>query len=226
MQRARLASIVVIAAVGVLALSGCRSQPGVAAYIGAQQITENQVTGIVDDVKRKIPAGAQATPPTRDAVVSTLVLSDICQRLTAEKGLQPQGKPPADQVAMLLGVPVNSTYAQQRVDLYGCLSGVPAGQPVAPTPQELAAVVARGKAGGVIPPNVPEQVAAQQLDGTQLRAALASRKAIADAVARYAVTVNPRYRPLEFPVLSFQGNVVALSVPLGQGDPGTVVAPR
>ena len=50
MQRARrLAPIAVVAALGIIALTGCRAQPDVAAYIGDRQITENQVTGILDD---------------------------------------------------------------------------------------------------------------------------------------------------------------------------------
>ena len=61
---------------------------------------------------------------------------------------------------------------------------------------------------------------------TQLQAALGNRKVLADAVDRYDVTVNPRYRPLEFPILSFQDGTAAVSVPLGEGDPGTVVDPR
>jgi hypothetical protein len=87
-------------------------------------------------------------------------------------------------------------------------------------------VVKRGKAAGAIPPNVSDAEAAQQLDGEQLRSALASRKAIGDAVDRYNVTVNPRYRPLEFPVLRFQGNVTAVGVPLGEAASDAVIDRR
>jgi transposase-like protein len=227
MQRARrLAPIVVVAAVGILALSGCRSQPSAAAYVGDRQITEDQVTGIVDEVKQKPVAGTEAKPPTRKMVVSVLVLNDVCQRFSADEKLQAKQQAPVDQVAQQFGVAPETEFAKQTAQLYTCLSGVPTGEPVAPTQAELTELGKVAKAAGAIEATVPDAEAGKQLDGEQLQAALGNRKAIADAVARFDVTVNPKYRPLDFPILSFQGGTAAVSVPLGEGDPGTVVDPR
>lgn len=223
MQRARLASVAALVTVGALALTGCgRSQPGVAAYVGDRDITEGRVTAIIDEAKDQIGETERTRAPQRTVVVTTLVLNDVCARLAADKNLTPRNQLTPEQVGQALGLPPTAEYVRETVKLYTCLSGLPAGTPVAPTREELADIVARGKAAGAIPQELPNEQAAAQLDGEQLRAALGNRKVLADAVARYDVTVNPRYRPLEFPVLSFQGNAAAVTVPLGEADSGAV----
>ncbi|HEX2774322.1 MAG TPA: hypothetical protein VHN18_18090 [Micromonosporaceae bacterium] len=222
-MRARLASVAALAAAGLLVFSGCgRAQPGVAAYVGNTDIPETRVTAIIDEVKDAIGEAEPARLPKRGVVVSTLVLNDVCARFSADDKLKPQNQITPQQVAQAFGVPENAAYAQETAKLHTCLSGLPAGEPVAPTAEDLAEIVARGKEAGAIPKDVPNEQAAAQLDGDQLRAALANRKVLADAVARYDVTVNPRYRPLEFPVLSFQGNAAAVTVPVGEADSGAV----
>ncbi|SCL18873.1 hypothetical protein [Micromonospora inyonensis] len=231
-MRARRLVAVASVAVGLVALSGCRSEPGVAAYVGDQRITEDAVTRILDELRDDAaastpqrpatdqPAGQPGAPeqrlPGRSEVVSTLVLGQVCQRLSADKGYRPQNQVPVEQVSQQLGYPTDTTYPQRVAELYTCLSGMPSGQPVAPTEQEMVDLVKAGKKAGAIPEEVTVEQAATQLDGQQLRSALATRNALAEAVEGYDVTVNPRYRPLSFPVLSFAGNVAAVSVPLGE----------
>lgn len=228
MQRARrLAPIAVVAAVGIIALTGCRAQPGAAAYVGDRQITENQVTDLIDELRAKpAPAAAagapEVKPPTRTFVVSVLVLGDVCDRFTKAENLQAKEQAPVDQVAQQFGVAPETEFAKRAAGLFTCLSAVPPGEPVTPTPTELLALGKVAKAAGAIEPTVSDQAAGDQLNGEQLQSALGNRKVLADAVARFDVTVNPRYRPLEFPILSFQGGPAAVSVPLGEGDTGAV----
>ncbi|QOC93643.1 hypothetical protein [Micromonospora craniellae] len=224
-MRARRLVAVASVAVGLVALSGCRSEPGVAAYVGDHRITEDAVTEVIDDARAKNPAPTEATEPVpgqqvrlpgRSEVVSTLVLGQVCERVSAAEGYRPQGQAEAAQVAQQLGISPEATYARQVAEMYTCLSGIPVGSPVVPTEQELADLVAAGKRAGAVPADVTVEQAAPQLDGEQLRSALATRNALAEAVETYDVTVNPRYRPLEFPVLSFAGQAVAVGVPLGE----------
>ncbi|MFC0004572.1 hypothetical protein [Micromonospora siamensis] len=236
-MRARRLVAVASVAVGLVALSGCRTEPGVAAYVGDHRITEDAVTGILDELKGKLPtqepaqapagqesaAPAASRLPARSQVVSTLVLLDVCRKASEEKGYRAQGQVQAQQVAQQFGLPADAAYPQRVAELYTCLSGVPAGEPVAPTKEELTDLVAAGKKAGAIPPEVTVEQAAGQLDGDQLRSALATRKTLAEAVSGYDVTVNPRYRPLAFPVLSFSGDVPAISVPLGEAGNDAVV---
>ncbi|MFG3419521.1 hypothetical protein ACIBTZ_14205 [Micromonospora sp. NPDC049460] len=231
-MRARRLVAVASVAIGLVALSGCRAEPGVAAYVGDQRITEDAVAGVMTDLRTKnpTPGGESAAPdarpsapapqlPGRGEVVSVLVLSEVCAQVSAEKNYQPRGAVPAAQLAQQFGLSPDTDYVRRVADLYTCLSGVPTGAPAAPTEQELRDVVAAGREAGAIPADVTDEAAAGQLDGEQFRTALATRKALAEAVAAHDVTVNPRYRPLEFPVLSFAGNAPAVSVPLG--EPGS-----
>ncbi len=224
-MRARRLVAVASVAVGLVALSGCRSEPGVAAYVGDHRITEDAVTGIIDDVRAKNPTPTEAVEsipgqevrlPGRTEVVSTLLLGEVCERVSAAEGYRSQGQADPAQVAQQLGLSPDTDYVRRVAELYTCLSGIPVGAPVAPTEQELADLVAAGKRAGAIPADVTVEQAAPQLDGDQLRQALANRDSLAAAVKAHDVTVNPRYRPVEFPLLSFSGNVVAVGVPLGE----------
>ncbi|MFU8870632.1 hypothetical protein [Micromonospora sp. SL4-19] len=228
-------------AVGLVALSGCRTEPGVAAYVGDHRITEDAVTSLLDELRAKMPTpspepGAsqestaspeQAAPsrpplPSRSQVVTNLVLLDVCQRLSADKGYQPPARATAEQIAPQLGVPADTAYAERVAELATCMNGLPA-ESVAPTEQDFADVLAAGKAAGVIPAEVTVQEAAAQLDGDRLRGALGSKKVLGEAVAGYQVTVSPRYRPLEIPLLSFSAEYAAVSVRLGEPGSDSVI---
>ncbi|MGC5052640.1 hypothetical protein ACLQ2S_14425 [Micromonospora sp. DT48] len=224
-MRARRLAAVASVAIGLVALTGCRSEPGVAAYVGDHRITEDAVTDIIDDASAKnpMPTGEDELPPGqgpqlpgRSQVVSTLVLTEICDRVSADKGYRPQGQVDPAQVGRSIGLNPETGYVRQLAELYTCLSAIPIGTPVAPTEQELIDLVAAGKRAGAVPPEVTVEQAAGQLDGEQLRQALANRNALREAAETYDVTVNPRYRPLVFPVLSFTGNTIAVGVPLGE----------
>lgn len=231
-MRARRLVAVASVAVGLVALSGCRTEPGVAAYIGDQRITEDAVTAVLDDARAKNPAPTaapeggqppqQPTLPGRGQVVTTLVLTEVCERVSAEEGYQPQGQAAPEQVAQRFGLSPDTDYVQRLAALGTCLSGIPAGQPVEPTPQELADLVAAGKRASPELAAQPDEVVARQLDVPTLRNALGNRDSLAAVVERYDVTVNPRYRPLEYPLLNLTVDIPAVTVPLGEPASDTV----
>lgn len=247
MQRARrVASIAVIAMVGAVALAGCRSEPGIAAYYGDQKITEDQVTSVVDDARRRLapstapadaaspspdpalpPGAEQPAAPTRQDVVTVLLLGAVCEKLRAERGYQPADDLSPEQVASLVGAPADSAYARDAAKLYTCLESIP-DQSVTPSQEDLNDLVARARtAPDVVPPGTPDDVVINRLGGDpSYLPALSDKRTLEQAAADYDVTVNPRYRPLEFPVLRFRGNIAAISVSLGGPGPGTVVDPR
>jgi hypothetical protein len=226
MQRVRrLASVAAVAA-ALLALSACRSHPNVAAYIGDEEVTEAQVTEVVEDLEQKLGEEAGVPLPARDRVVTLLVLDAVCAQVSAEKGYRPRMQYPVEYVVQQYGLPADSTFVQRRAALETCLSGFPAADPVAPTEDELADLVQRAREAGVIPEETPFAEAAQQLDGELLRGRLALRRVIVEAMAGYDITVNPRYRPLEFPLLEFRGGSVAVGEPIGEGGSEAVVDRR
>ncbi|MDG4789797.1 hypothetical protein O7626_28380 [Micromonospora sp. WMMD1102] len=244
MQRARrLASIAVIAVLGSTVLSACRSDSNVAVYLGDKKITEDEVTSVLDDVRSKASPAAEpaaieqagATPapdapepktPSRAEVVGTLVMREVCLKLAADKGFKPSEQAPVERVAEATGLPANSRYVQLFSELDACRAGIPVTQPVAPTKEELLDVVTRGRAAGVIPPDAKDGEAGQQLDGDVLRRALAMRNVLTEALESTDVTVNPRYRPLEYPVLTFSDSSPALVVPIGPAGSDTVIDAR
>ncbi|MEU3453924.1 hypothetical protein ABZ671_10010 [Micromonospora sp. NPDC006766] len=232
-MRARRLIAVASVAAGLVALSGCRSEPGVAAYVGDHRITESAVTSLLDELRAKLspspessdnpdqarPSGLQL--PARSEVVTDLVLLDVCQRLAADKGYQSSQRVTADDVAAQYNLPADTAYTQRVAELITCRAGLPA-EPVAPTEQELADLLVAGKAAGVIPAEMTVQEATAKLDGDQLREALGHKKLLREAFDGYGVTINPRYRPLEIPLLNFAAGHAALSVPLGESGSDAV----
>ncbi|MFI6233803.1 hypothetical protein ACIBD9_09630 [Micromonospora sp. NPDC050784] len=224
-MRARRLAAVATVALGLVALSGCRAEPGIAAYIGDQRITDLQVSAAMKDLRTKNPApetsasgqpaAPQPTLPEVADVVRAMVLTRVCEKLSAEKNYQSRGQVAVDQAAQQLGLDPETEHVREVAKLFTCLSGLPA-EPVEPSKEEIADVIAAGRAAGKIPAEVTDEAAAQQLDGEQLRGALATKRILAEAVGRYDVTVSPRYRPLEFPLLSFADDAPAVSVPLGE----------
>jgi hypothetical protein len=238
MQRVRrLASIAIIVVLGATGLSACRSEPGVAAYVGDRKITEDEVTQVLQDAGSRVPSPSAspdpAAPPgappvkavTRAEVVRVLVLEEVCRRLAADKGFQPVQRPPVDEWAQQRGLPLGSRYVEHSIEVEACISGVPAGEPVAPTQEDLTDMVARGKAADVVPPEVTVEEFGQRFDGEALRHGLAVRNTLTEAVARYDVTLSPRTGLLEYPLLTL-GEATIVVVPIGDGGPGTVVDAR
>jgi hypothetical protein len=236
MQRVRrLASIAVIAVLGTTVLAACRSDSSVAVYLGERKITEDEVTSVVEDARRRAPSpggdaaagGAGVTAPSRSEVVRVLVLGDVCRRLTAERDLRSSDPVDPERLAAQLNLPTGSRYVQQLAELYTCLSAVPTDQQVTPTDAELADLVARGRKAGVVSPDERDEDAKNRLSqGPQLGMALSQRKVLAEALDREDVVVSPRYRPLEFPLLSFSDGSAAISLLIGQAGPDTLVESR
>ncbi|MEO3742186.1 hypothetical protein [Plantactinospora sp. B5E13] len=238
MQRARrLASIAVIAVLGTTALSACRSDSSVAAYVGDRKITENEVTSVLDDAKSKVPPDATVTPPdrptvpgqarvpSRPEVVGTLLMAEVCRQLAAEKGFQPVPQSSMDASVQQLALPATARYVQLYTEVKACEAGIPV-QPVTPTPEQLADLVARGRAADVIPLEAKDEEAAQQLNQEIVHRALATRAALVEALAARDITVNPRYQPLEYSVLPFANNMPAVAMTVGPTGPDTMVDPR
>ncbi|HEY0696433.1 MAG TPA: hypothetical protein VGD43_01315 [Micromonospora sp.] len=240
MLRARRLVAAATVAVGLVALTGCRSEPGVAAYVGDKKITEEAVTRIVDELRDTVPSSAEeeghfegdghdhsggqdaaVNLPQRTEVVNLLVLTDLCRRVSEDNGYRPRSQVVPEQWAERLRLPAESTYVQRKAQFDTCLSGLPVDLSARPSEEEFTEVITAAKQAGL--PELSRAEAIQQLDGELLRTALATKRALAGAMESYPVTVNPRYRPLDFPVLSFQSGPAAVSVRLADGTGSPVV---
>ncbi|GAA1397100.1 hypothetical protein GCM10009662_12340 [Catellatospora coxensis] len=195
-------------AVALLALTACRSNPNVAAYAGDTTFTEEQVTDLIDEVK-KIPNIDPQAVPDRYQVVQLLVLDEVCKRAAADlKATLPPVQTQPGQPAL----------AGLQQSLQNCRENLPV-KGVQPTPAELREVYDNGVAVGAInaadPANSFDKVAPQLAQSGELGDALAKRNVLKDTAEAMNVSVNPRYRPMNFAVLSFNQGP-ALSLGLGQ----------
>lgn len=226
MQRVRrLASVVAVATAGILALSACRSDPTVAAYVGDHEITEAQVSEIVEDLRQKVGEEAGVSLPTRAQVVTDLVLVTACEQISSETGYRSQPYAVA-YVVQQTGLPADSTYVQRKADLLTCLAGLPAADP---TEEELAELVDQLRELGEVSADTSNEEVVERVGRELLRTAYGQRRSLADAMVTYDVSVNPRYRPLEYPLLTFDdGNsrAVLVSVSIGEDGSGTVLDQR
>ncbi len=222
MPRRRILAVAALGAVAAAGLTGCaRAEPNAAAYVADKTFTNQQVEKIVDGVKDKAESGKLGN--VRQNVVTWLVLGDVSKRLAAEQHIPV--KVDYASGAQQLGLPADLPYTRLEIEAVSYISAVTQNAPqVQPTDAQLRAIYDKGRAAGVIPASVTFEQAKPRLDGTELRGALGQQKVLTDALAKYHATVNPRYLPAEYPLLSFQGGnngatpTVAVGVPLGPTD--------
>jgi hypothetical protein len=242
----RLASVVSVAVVGVLALGACgRAAPDVAAYVDDTRYRTDRVDTIYSDAQARYGAAVQAqaaaqgvpTPSpdqlkstlTRQEIVDLLVSLDLGKRVAAEKRIQVPDKVNADQVAQVLRMPADAEYAKlwsEWADVYQTLGAqLP---PVQVSDASVDAVYRALVRGGKVGSNADE---------AQIRGALSKEEfvqldttvsaAMTEMARRVGVTINPRYRPLGLPALfPTQNGFGFYSLPyIDQNGPVTDLAP-
>lgn len=237
MQRARrLASVVVVASLGVAGLSACRSEPSVAAYVGgAERITEDRVDAVYNDVRDKLQAaaGKAVTPPiTRTDVVSVLVGSEMIDKIAAQQGVTAPADLQVPALAQALKLPADSEYAKLYAEWEGVVSALRAkvtspGKPTDADLQELfdSLVDIQG-----VDPSTPFATFKQQLAQSQNMAVVQQTVAVRDEIVKassgFGIRVNPRYQPAHLPILETQGQngqlYPLMTAPIGPND---LVAP-
>jgi hypothetical protein len=81
--RVRLASAAL--AVGVLVVTGCsQNSPGVAAYVGDEQITDTELTEAVEGVNEAI---GEESPVPRQDIITAMVLGEVSAQIAARKNI-------------------------------------------------------------------------------------------------------------------------------------------
>jgi hypothetical protein len=230
----RVVAVVAFALVGGLTLAGCRTDPAVAAYVGSETITEAQVDQVLAELPAAPPSPSageaprteasrtEASPPRvdRSDVLSQMVLGRACEALRAQRGFTGAPVTP-ERVAEAAGVPAASQYAKERSTAQSCLSAainLMLDTVGGPTDADLRDIYDRAKAKGLV--EVPlETIKDRMAADAQVRQAVAAKQIIAQIVADGRVSVNPRYRPMEF-VLSDLGTGAPLVVAV-LGEPGS-----
>lgn len=226
MQRARrTALLVTLALLGAATLTGCRSEPGVAIYIGGARHTQHEV----DDLAAKLAMIPTSVLPqsgiggNREQIVKWLVLRDLIKRTaTAEKWDAPKvdvdgasaqlqtamqqdpgASASADKVAAKVRAvrPVIALLVESQAYVQLAQQHAKAAQP---SDADYAELFTRAKAGGLIPPGTPEAEFRQGIgeENAQLVAAkIGLRNLLADMLKKADVVINPKYAPAEWSVL-------------------------
>ncbi|NJC70236.1 hypothetical protein HC031_11015 [Planosporangium thailandense] len=238
MQRARrLALLAVLPVVGTFALTGCRSQPGTAVYIGSTSYSQKYVDDLADQL-RKMPSFS--TGDSRQTIAQWLILRDLSKRLVADNRWQQPAVDEKTATATIenglqqAGGQVNTESVRPLIKLYAQLEAYQGAVQEHITPQHATAadyadLYQRAKAAGQVPPNVDEatytKTVGQQNEQT-IQAVLGARKLYADAVKAAPVSLNPKYGPAELALLSNQGApLIVLPLKAGAGQQPVVPAP-
>jgi hypothetical protein len=237
MHRARrLASVAAVAVLGLTGLAACRSEPGVAVYLGDQRITEERVNAIAQEAQ--LPAAtaqpqepsAQPSAPAQPAVsrqdvVDLLVSLDLGKQIVAEKKLTVPDQVTPEQVAAELGVAPGSEYARmygEWIDVAQAIMG--AEQPAAPTDAQIMTVYEGLVEAGAIEPDLSlAQIKEAFGDGQFVAVAAGLGDQLAAKADADGATVNPRYLPLAAPLfVTANGRPVFYPLPYVEGS-GAVI---
>ncbi|GAB3139623.1 hypothetical protein GCM10027290_09120 [Micromonospora sonneratiae] len=218
MQRARrLASVVVAVTVGVLALAGCRSEPGVAAYVGDRSFSHQDVDRVVDEISEQIRPEERGV--LRRNVVQMLVVREVATRYAAEHDIT---VPTVDPVSFALSnrLPPNTHYAELAATFNAAVEAVDRTAPsVEPTEADQREVYSHLTVQGV-PISDSFESARPHLGQQQIGKAVGLRNLLRDALDEADVTVNPQYGNPSFRIpVQVQPASSWLTVPLTDREP-------
>jgi hypothetical protein len=191
----RLALVAALAVAGGLALAGCRSQPQVAAYVGDRQYTNRDVEAYLTELKGLNLAAGN----TRQVILSSLVVRDVGGRVAADQKLSVA---PADVAgtANALQLPSDSRVSRLLAEANAVVQTLSEqAAPVQPTEADQREVFAGLTYQGQLVSKFQKFESIRALLGQeQIGRGLAVRGLLNDAIAKYHVTVNPRYAPLQY----------------------------
>jgi hypothetical protein len=239
----RVLAVAAAAGLVLTVLTGCHSDPRVAAYVDGVTITEAQVdsvlseaTAAVDKDNEAIKNDPSATPeqaPTRVDVVAALTAKEIADRTLTQLGIAatPANPPQVQRAAELL----KTRYAAAVLSVQAGFTALvnAADKNVQASDADLRDIYDREVGAGFAPAGHFADVKPQLQQAQGLAQEIAVRNQLAKQAAQEHVTVNPRYAPLEYPLLTATNqstgeSFVALAVPLVKGPAGNPVidAPR
>jgi outer membrane murein-binding lipoprotein Lpp len=227
----RLVVVAVLGLLGGLALGGCRSQPGVAAYVGSHRYTVDEVSAYTRELKASFDDFSQANGAIQHDVVYLLVVRDLGARIAQERHFAIPAADPT-RAAEYFKLPADSRLARLAAEFNATVQALSGElQPVEPTEADQREVYAHLLVNGQradLPFEQVRPLLTQDVVGSQL----ALRAVLAEAAARYHVTINPRYGPpsytIDVLVAATRGLTMtsSLTVPFGQpGGPPVVNRP-
>jgi hypothetical protein len=147
------------------------------------------------------------------------VLGPVCEQARAKLDFAKQPVS-TEQVRQSEGVPSVARYTELRADLYSCLTAIPYADQT-PTDAELRELYDRAVAAGLVTASF-EQTREQLLADEGIRQRIVIDRTMTQAAKDADVSVNPRYRPLEFPLVPVENSGSIMEVTMGELASGAV----
>lgn len=233
MQRARLGGLVVVALIGVLALTGCKNDPSVAVQIGDYTLTNEQVDAMAADFdqSRTAPSGDPAelakisTGDVRQYIATATAFNEVGRRYAREKGIS---IPTPDYEAVATGLASTPDNAVVRlVADYDTIKSalLENSAPQTPTEDDLrhSYDLYRKFAGDQA--SAFDQVKPALLAEAGYQEGIHLRNELTAAAQRYGLTIGPRYQPVVIELFSVgtqAGGLTLVDMPLGDQGTGAV----
>jgi hypothetical protein len=222
MPRRRLSVVLAAGALAVLALAGCRVEPGNAAFVGDTTVSRADLDRIADQYKKD---GGKLEPADesrlRAEIAKDEVFVAVASRYADE---QHYAKPQTDEasLAQQSGLPESDPFLRifAQADAYRKLL-LSKAAPTAPSDADLHEIYQGLVKQGLNAPYDRLAPEIQQLAG--IGQAITVRDELTKAMARYGVRLNPRYDG-RYPLLAVNGqngsvDIVVLSLSAGPAKP-------
>jgi hypothetical protein len=217
----RLAVALALSGAVAAGLTACQVQPGAAAFVGSDRITQSQVETVSKSVSDLVPTGV------REQVVQLLVVRDLARRVAREQGVATgpvNYREYARYLRQYVRVSASNAFTRLYAETYTALNKLAASvTPVAPGETEYREIYRTLSTDGLSYSAVRSLVdATPHVDRT-----VGLQHALNAAAKKYRVTLNPRYgTPIFYlPTVSAGGYTGFLPVRLGKGSKDLVVAP-
>jgi hypothetical protein len=202
MQRARrLVAVASVALAGSLLLSGCRSSPAVAAYVGDTRITnaslDNMIDTIEEDVKKTLGADAlkgEQIGVLRQQLLGALLFVEVAKRYAKEKSYPEPTFDYAGKSQKSGNLPVTDPFvrATAEAEAYKQLL-VSKVAPSKPTEADVREIYRRLVTMKIVESGKYDEVKPLILQIPEVAQGIAVRNELIAAAARYDTAVNPSF---------------------------------
>jgi hypothetical protein len=212
----RVVFLVVVALLGGAALAGCgRAEPDVAAYVGKQRFSIQQVETLAKEAGERLGDYAAA----QRSVVGWLVIRSVGQRMAQDEGWELELPAELDEFARQRGLQAGSPVAKLFLETISVLQTIEQTvAPVDPTEADQREVYQNLTINGQ-PVTDPFENVQQFLTAETIGRSLGVRKVLSEQLDRSDVVVNPRYTPMRFPIEVRVGQVPGVVyLPLDAGS--------
>ncbi len=230
MHAVRFRPLAVTALVGLLVLTGCARNTDEALRVGDLTLDIEQVDAAAAPILANLGAvGAEdaedAAGEVRQSVVQLTVFNEIARRYAREKGITLPA-PDYAAAAEVLQVGEDDQFARLNAEATAYVNALSEDADArTPTDAEMREVYGRFIALAGPDAATYEQIRNELLGFPEYGQSLTLRDELTDAANRYGVTINPRYQPVEFPLMRVSvanGELVLVNLPLGEQGTGAV----